>query len=146
MNLLIVPGIFVCISILISGCMFIVSKALLISSATVIVRAGEAIWLNPFATVLLNVGSAVTVVLCFVPVLRGCVWYVCCYIRKKTLLQCLQLLRGGIWAWMRCPCLCLGMGTMLANFHTCDIMLVLRAVLNMLVRNASPRGLLVLGA
>ena len=27
---------------------------------------------------------------------------------------------------------------MLANFHMCGIMLVLRAVLNMLVRNASP--------
>ena len=33
-----------------------------------------------------------------------------------------------------------GFGTMLANFHMCGIMLVLRAVLNMLVRNASPRG------
>ena len=33
-----------------------------------------------------------------------------------------------------------GMGTMLANFHVCGIMLVLRAVFNMLVRNASPRG------
>ena len=33
-----------------------------------------------------------------------------------------------------------GMGTMLANFHVCGIMLLLRAVLNMLVRNASPRG------
>ena len=33
-----------------------------------------------------------------------------------------------------------GMGTMLANFHMCDIMLVLRAVFNMLVRNACPRG------
>ena len=33
-----------------------------------------------------------------------------------------------------------GMGTMLAKFHTCGIMLVLRAVFNMLVRNASPRG------
>ena len=32
-----------------------------------------------------------------------------------------------------------GMGTMLANFHMCSIMLLLRAVLNMLVRNASPR-------
>ena len=32
------------------------------------------------------------------------------------------------------------MGTMLANFHTCGIMLVLRAVFNMLVMNASPRG------
>ena len=29
---------------------------------------------------------------------------------------------------------------MLANFHMCDIMLVLRAVFNMLVRNASQRG------
>ena len=33
-----------------------------------------------------------------------------------------------------------GMGTMLANFHMCGIMLVLRAVFNMLVTNASPRG------
>ena len=32
------------------------------------------------------------------------------------------------------------MGTMLANFHMCGNMLVLRAVFNMLVRNASPRG------
>ena len=34
------------------------------------------------------------------------------------------------------------MGTMFANFHMCGIMLVLRAVFNMLVRNASPRGLM----
>ena len=33
-----------------------------------------------------------------------------------------------------------GMGTMLANFHMCGVMVVLRGVLNMLVRNASPRG------
>ena len=32
-----------------------------------------------------------------------------------------------------------GMGTMLANFHMCGIMLVLRAVFNMFARNASPR-------
>ena len=42
---------------------------------------------------------------------------------------------------MRCPCLCLswvwGLGTKLANFHICGIMLLLRAVLNMIV---SPRG------
>ena len=42
---------FLCSSFLISVCMFIVSKALLISSATVIVRAWGAIWLNPLATV-----------------------------------------------------------------------------------------------
>ena len=47
-----VPGMLVCSSFLISVCMFIVLKALLISSATVIVRAGGAIWLNPFATML----------------------------------------------------------------------------------------------
>ena len=33
-----------------------------------------------------------------------------------------------------------GMWTMIANFHMCVIMLVLRTVFNMLVRNASPRG------
>ena len=70
MNLIIVPGMFVCNSFLISVCMFIVSKALLISSATVIVRAGGAIWLNPFATVLFSVCSAVTV--------ECCVLYPCC--------------------------------------------------------------------
>ena len=31
------------------------------------------------------------------------------------------------------------MGTRLANFHMCCIMLMLRAILN-IVRNASPRG------
>ena len=36
--------------------------------------------------------------------LRGCV---CCYVMKNALLQSLQLLRGGIWACMRCHCLCL---------------------------------------
>ena len=61
-------------------------KALLISSATVIVRAGGNIWLSPFATVLFSVCSAVTVVLCFVPVSHG---YVCCYVGKKAILQCL---------------------------------------------------------
>ena len=53
MNLMIVSGILVCSSFLISVFMFIVSKALLISSATVIVRAGGVIWLNPFDTVFL---------------------------------------------------------------------------------------------
>ena len=45
------------------------SKALLISSAT-IVGAGGTIWLNPFATVLFSVCSAVTV--------ECCVLYLCC--------------------------------------------------------------------
>ena len=54
MNLMIVPGMFVCRSFLISVGMFIVSKA------TVILAHGEAIWLSPFATVLFSVCSAVT--------------------------------------------------------------------------------------
>ena len=70
---------------LISVCMFIVSKALLISSATVIVCAGGAIWLNPFATVLFSVCR----VLCYVHVLHACVWDVFSYVGKKALLQCL---------------------------------------------------------
>ena len=70
MNFVIMPGILVCLSLLISVCMFIVSKALLISSATLIVRAGGAIWVNPFATVLFTVCSAVTV--------DCCVLYPCC--------------------------------------------------------------------
>ena len=52
---MIVPGMFGCSSILISVCMFIVLKALLIPSATVIVRAGGAIRLNPFTSVLVSV-------------------------------------------------------------------------------------------
>ena len=88
---MIVPGMLVCSRSLISVCMFIVSKALLISSATVIVRAGGAIWLNPFATVLFTVCSSVRHcrLLCFVSVLCGWVWYVYGYVRKKALLQCL---------------------------------------------------------
>ena len=77
MNVMIVPGMVVCSSFLISVCMFIVSKALLISSATVIVRAGGVIWLNPFATVLFSVCSSVTVECCgcyFVVECYGCVW------------------------------------------------------------------------
>ena len=61
-------------SFLISVCMFIVSKALLILSATVIVRAGGAIWLNPFATALCTLCSVVTVECC---VLHPC--YVCVF-------------------------------------------------------------------
>ena len=64
MNLMIVPGILVCSSFLISVCMFIVSKALRISSATGNVRAEGGIWLNPFATVL------------FVVVVHLSVWFI----------------------------------------------------------------------
>ena len=52
--------------------MFIVSKAFLISSATVIVRAGGAIWLNPFTTVLFSVCSAITIECCVLYPLPCC--------------------------------------------------------------------------
>ena len=55
---------------MISVCMFIVSKALLISSDTVIVRAWGAFWQNPFATVSFNVCSSVTA--------EFCILYPCC--------------------------------------------------------------------
>ena len=68
---MIVPGKFVCGSFLFSVCMFIVSKALLIWSATVIVRAGGGvICLKPFSTVLFNEWSVFTV--------DYCVLYPCC--------------------------------------------------------------------
>ena len=70
MNFIIVSGMLFCNSFLISVCMFIVSKAILISSATVIVRAGGAILLDPFATVLFTVCSSVT--------LECCIVYSCC--------------------------------------------------------------------
>ena len=100
---MIMPGILVCSIFLISVCMFIVSKDLLISSATVIVRAGGSIWLNPFTTVFFTVCS---VVFC-----TRVVWVclVCLQLCKEegSSPVSLQLLGGGIWACMRCPCLCL---------------------------------------
>ena len=71
MNLMIVHINFVCSSFLISVCMFIVSKVLLISSATYSDHSHRgAIWLNHFATVLFTVCGAATV--------ECCVLYPCC--------------------------------------------------------------------
>ena len=80
---MIMPGMLVCSNFLISVCMFIVSKAFLLSSATVIVRAWGAIWFNPLLRCFL------LCVLRHCRVLRGCVWYVCGYVRKNALFQCL---------------------------------------------------------
>ena len=103
---MIVPGMFVCSSFLISVCMFIVSKALLISSATVIVRAGGAIWLNPFATVLFSVCSAVTV--------ECCVLYPCC----MGVFAITERRDMGLYdVPLSVSLLSFGIGTMLANFH-----------------------------
>ena len=53
MNFMIVPGLLDCNSFLISVCMFIVSKALLLS-AIVIIHTSGPIWLNSFDMVLFN--------------------------------------------------------------------------------------------
>ena len=66
---MILPGILVCSSFLINVGMFIVSKALLISMLSDCSRRG-AIWLNPFATLLFYVCSAV--------IAEWCVLYTCC--------------------------------------------------------------------
>ena len=79
---MIVPGILVCNSFLISVCTFIVSKDLLISCA-----------MNPFSTVLFNVCSAVTV--------ECCVLYKCCV----GAFGMVAITERGIWACMRCTSL-----------------------------------------
>ena len=89
---MIVTGMFVCSSFLISVCMFIVLKALLISSATVIVRAGGAIWLNSFATVLFSVCSTVTFVIC-THVAWVCL--VCLFVYDSGLLEVSRLIYPG---------------------------------------------------
>ena len=82
--------------------------------------------------------------LCFVPVLR--VFLLLCFLLCKkegsspvsviTERRCMDLYEVPLSMSL----LGFGIGIMLANFHICGIMLVLRAVFNMLVRNASPRG------
>ena len=119
---MIVPGMCVCSSFLISVCMFIVSKALLISSATVIVRAGGAIWLNPFATVLFSVCSAVTV--------ECCVLYPCCMgvfgmfavmLGRRLFSSVFAITERRDMGLYEVPLsvslLGFGIGTMLTNFH-----------------------------
>ena len=53
--------------------------------------------------------------------LRGCVWYVCCYVRKNALLQCLVVTErrdmGLYEVHLSMSLLGFGMGTMLANFQ-----------------------------
>ena len=114
--------------------MFIVSKVL---GAIVIVSAGIAIWLIPFDTVLFYVCSTVTGECCvFTRVVLVCL--VCLLLCKEegsspvsaiTERRDMDLyevpLSMSLWG--------LGMGTIIANFHMCGIMLVLRPVFNMLV-------------
>ena len=124
-------------------CMIIVLKALLISSATGIVRSGGAIWLKPFGMVLLTVCSAVTV--------EWCVVYPCCVggFGMFAVVEGIMLFSSvfaiterrdmGLYE-VSLSLFGFGMGTMLTNFHIYGIILLLRAVFDMLVSNASLRG------
>ena len=77
--------------------------------------------------------------LCFVPVLRGWVCYVCKEEGSSPVSVITERRDIGLYEVpLSMSLLGYGMGTMLANFHMCGIMLVLRAVFSM--RNASPRG------
>ena len=140
MNLMIVPGILVCSSFLISVCMFIVSKALLISSATVIVRVGGAIWLNPIATVLFTVCSTVTVE-CWFCTRVGRVSLVCLLLCKEEASSPVSAITErrdmGVYEVPLSMSL-LGFRSIFVNFHMCGIMLVLRAVFNMLGSTRGP--------
>ena len=112
------------------------------ASATVIVRAGGAIWLNPFATVLCVLPSLESVVLCtsVAWVCLVCLWL---YMEEgSSPVSAITERRYMVLYEVLLSMYLLGfrMGTMLAIFHMCGIMLVLRAVFNMLVRNAIPRG------
>ena len=98
-----------------------------------------------FATVLFTVCSAVTV--------ECCVLYPC-YVGVFGMLAVMKGRRlfSSVFAIterrdmglyevpLSMSLLGFGMGTVLANIHMCGIMLVLRAVFNMLVSNVSPRG------
>ena len=113
-------------------CMFIVSKVLLLSSVTVIVRAGGVIWVNP----LICVCSTVTVECCvgvFAVMEGGRLFSRVFAIIERRDMVLYEVLLSMSLLWF-------GMRTMLATFYMCSIMLVLRAVFNMFVRNTIPRG------
>ena len=110
-----------CSSFLISVCMFIVSKALLISSATVIVCAGGAIWLNPFAMVLFSVCGAVTVECCVLYPCMG-VFGILSVMEGRRLFSSVFAITerrdmGLYEVPLSVSLLGFGIGTMLANFH-----------------------------
>ena len=119
---MIVPGMFVCSSFLTCVCMCIVSKALLLSSATVIVRAGGAIWLNPFATVLFSVCSSVTVECCILYLCYMGVYGMFAVMQGRRLFSSVFAITekrdmGLYEVPLSVSLLGFGMGTMLANFH-----------------------------
>ena len=64
-------------------CMLTMSNALLMSSATVVVRSGDLFWLNPIAMVMFILCRVVA----FEAMLCGDVWDVVCDVWEPCLLQ-----------------------------------------------------------
>ena len=109
--------------------MFIVSKALLISSATVIVHTGRDIWLSPFATVLFSVCSSVTVECCgLYPFCMGVFGMFAVMYGKMLISSVFAITESRDMGLYDVPLsmslLGFGMGTMLANFHMCILVCV----------------------
>ena len=130
------------VSLSINVCMFTVSNALLMSNATAIVRVGGMGWLKPVATVLLMLCIAVLVE-CLV--LNPCcvvMFGMFCVIYGRIAFSSVFAItvRSDIGLYnvpMLMSLLGVGTGIMLANFHTCGILL-LSAALYMFVRYFSP--------
>ena len=144
MNLMIVPGILVCSSFLISVCMFIVLECFShIECYSDCSRRGSHL-VEPLCY------GAVKCVQCrhfrglyFVP----CVAWVCLQLcKEKDFSSVFAITERRYMGLYEVPLsmslLGFGMGTMLANFHMCGI----KSSFNMLVRNAGPRGPMCLGA
>ena len=124
-------------------CMFTVLNALLMSNATAIVRVGGIGWLKPAATVLLMLCSAV-VVECLVlnpscVVMFGMFCVIYGRITFSSVFAITDRRDIGLYDVPMLMCLLgLGTGMMLANFHTCGILLSLSVALYMFVRYFSP--------
>ena len=119
MYLSIVCGMFVCVSLYVNVCMLTVSNALLMSNATAIVRVGEMGWLKPVATGMFCV-------------MYGRITFSSVFAitdRRDIILYDVPMLISLLG---------LGIGMMLASFHTRGILLSLSAALCMFVRYFSP--------
>ena len=104
MNLIVVCGMFVWCSLCVNMCMLTVSNALLMSSATVIVRSGGLFWLRPVSMVLL---------VCCVELVEGLLLKPCCLEMCRMVFvssvfsSVLLSLREVRWVCMMCLCSCL---------------------------------------
>ena len=94
-----------------------VSHALLMSSATVIVRSGGLCWLKPVAMVLFMLCTVVLVEwLLLKPCCMGCCLACMGVVSSPVFLQSLTEVRL-VCMMCLCLCLCFGIGIIFASFH-----------------------------